>query len=384
MLLLSAFYLLFPVIIIFLCIRFPWIDKIGTVLVCYIAGAVLGNSPVMPADASGIQDTLSSACVALALPMLLFSLDVRSWIKTAGKAILSLAGAMVIVVSLAGVGLVFIAGHTPDSWKLAGLAIGVYTGGTPNMAAIRVALDVDPTVYIMMHTYDVLISFVYILFTITLAKKLLSPFLKKYRTSADSNLDTQDNYDGEDIHSYTDMLTLPVLKGVGTALLVSILILGISMGIAQIFPKSVSTAVTILLITSLGIGASFIQKIHCIQKSYQAGMFLILVFCLVVGSMADISRLVHINWPVFGYISFCIFGSFILHAVFCKVFGIDRDTFLITSVSAVCSPPFVPVIAQALNNRQVILSGLTTGIIGYAIGNYLGITFAWLFRTLTG
>lgn len=384
MLLLSAFYLLFPIVIIFLCIRFPWIDKIGAVLVCYIVGAALGNSPVMPADAPAIQDTLSSACVAIALPMLLFSLDVRSWIKTAGKAILSLAGAMVIIVSLAGVGMVFIAGHTPESWKLAGLAIGVYTGGTPNMAAIRTALDVDPTVYIMMHTYDVLISFVYILFTITLARKLLSPFLKKYQMPVDSTTESQNSYNSEDIHSYNDMLTLPVLKGVGTALLASIIILGISMGIAQLFPKSVSTAVTILLITSLGIAASFIQRIQRIQKSYQAGMFLILVFCLVVGSMADISRLVHINWPVFGYISFCVFGSFILHAIFCRLFGIDRDTFIVTSVSAVCSPPFVPVIAQALNNRQVILSGLTTGIIGYAVGNYLGITFAWIFKTMTG
>jgi len=56
------------------------------------------------------------------------------------------------------------------------------------------------------------------------------------------------------------------------------------------------------------------------------------------------------------------------------------DTFIITSVSAVCSPPFVPGVAAALKNKAIIISGLTTGIVGYAIGNYLGIFFAYLFR----
>jgi uncharacterized membrane protein len=38
----------------------------------------------------------------------------------------------------------------------------------------------------------------------------------------------------------------------------------------------------------------------------------------------------------------------------------------------ICSPLFVPVIAAAIGNKKVIVSGLTVGIIGYAIGNYLG------------
>ena len=383
MLLLGGFYLLFPVLIIFLCMRVKWIDKIGAVFVCYIAGALVGNSGLLPQGAPQLQDTLSGACVAIALPLLLFSMDVRAWVKTAGKAILSLAGAMIIVVALAGAGSVIIADKTIDSWKLGGLAIGVYTGGTPNMAAIKTALDVDPTAYVMMHTYDVVISFAYILFAITIAQKLMNRMLPKYQFSHSKTRQDID-YHGEDIHSYKNMITIPVLKGLAGAFALSAVILGTSVGTAELFPKSVSTAVTILMITSLGIAASFIKKIQTIAKTYQLGMFFILVFCLVVGSMADVTKLVHINWPIFLYICLCVFGTFILHALFCKIFRIDTDTFLVTSVSAVCSPPFVPVVAQALNNKQVILSGLTTGIIGYAVGNYLGISFAYIFKYLMG
>ena len=86
------------------------------------------------------------------------------------------------------------------------------------------------------------------------------------------------------------------------------------------------------------------------------------------------------NWPILGFVTFCIFGSLLLHALLCRIFNIDTDTMIITSTSAICSPPFVPVVANALKNREIILSGLYTGIIGYAIGNYLGISISYALK----
>jgi uncharacterized membrane protein len=42
----------------------------------------------------------------------------------------------------------------------------------------------------------------------------------------------------------------------------------------------------------------------------------------------------------------------------------------------------VPVVATALKNKDVILSGIITGIVGLAIGNYLGISYAYLLKNL--
>ncbi len=181
MIFLIAFYLLFPLVVIQLCQHVEWINKIGAVFVCYIAGAILGNCGILPEGALALQDTLSGVCVAIALPLLLFSMDVKTWVKTAGKAILSLTGSTIMIVAVAGAGCLLISDQVTDSWKIGGLAIGVYTGGTPNMAAIKTALDVDATTYIMMHTYDVFISFLYILFSITIAQKLINRFLPKYK-----------------------------------------------------------------------------------------------------------------------------------------------------------------------------------------------------------
>jgi uncharacterized membrane protein len=66
--------------------------------------------------------------------------------------------------------------------------------------------------------------------------------------------------------------------------------------------------------------------------------------------------------------------------VLAAIFRIDTDTVLITSTAAVFGPAFVPTVAAALKNRAIIVSGLTTGVVGYAIGNYAGIALAYLLK----
>ena len=55
---------------------------------------------------------------------------------------------------------------------------------------------------------------------------------------------------------------------------------------------------------------------------------------------------------------------------------------MITSVAAVASPPFVPLMARALRNPGAMLPGMTTGVIGYALGSYLGISLGLYLRNL--
>jgi len=307
-------------------------------------------------------------------------MNVRAWLALAGKAILSMTGAIAVVVAVAGVASILIMDHVEDAWKLSGMAISVYTGGTPNLAAVKTALSVDPTTYIILHTYDTFISLIYIIFVMSFAPRLFNRFLPKFDHS--KALSKIEAIETEDINSYENMFTRSTIKQLLSALVLSLIILGLAIGIATLFPEQYSTSITILTITTLGIVASFVKKIRALSKTYQFGMYVILIFCLVVGSMAELKDLINIHWELMFFISFCVFGSFALHAVFCWMFKIDTDTFLITSVSAICSPPFVPVVAAALKNKQIILSGLMTGIMGYALGNYLAISFAYLFKAL--
>ena len=63
-------------------------------------------------------------------------------------------------------------------------------------------------------------------------------------------------------------------------------------------------------------------------------------------------------------------------------FKIDADTMVIASVTFINSPPFVPMMAAAMKNRRVLVTGLMLGTIGYAVGNYLGFLISELLKLL--
>ncbi len=105
MVLLISFYIIFPAVAIWLCHRFPFINKIGVVILCYLVGITIGNTGIIPRDAFAIQQIISEAAVAMAMPLLLFSLDVKRWLKMAGKAIFCMAGAALSIILVTGCGL---------------------------------------------------------------------------------------------------------------------------------------------------------------------------------------------------------------------------------------------------------------------------------------
>jgi uncharacterized membrane protein len=189
----------------------------------------------------------------------------------------------------------------------------------------------------------------------------------------------------EDFESYDGIFTrkifYPLLKAFGLTLI----IVGIGAGLSFLFPENSQTVVAILSITTLGIAGSLVPWINRIDKTFPAGMYFILVFSVVVASMSDLVEMIGnghsiVLLSILLFIVLAVIGSLLLHAIISRFFGIDADHFIITSVALSMSPPFVPVIAAAIKNRTLVLSGLILGIIGYAIGNYLGVLVAYVLR----
>ena len=99
--------------------------------------------------------------------------------------------------------------------------------------------------------------------------------------------------------------------------------------------------------------------------------------------MADLSELNIANGTgLLGYLLVAVFGSLLLQVIFAKIFRIDSDMMVISSVTFINSPPFVPMMAAAMKNKDVLIPGLTIGVIGYAVGNYLGFIMSQLLGLL--
>ena len=379
------FYFTFPSLIIYLCRKSSIMNKIGEILLLYIVGILISNLIVFPLglgdSLKGIQDGLTSVMILLAFPMILFGCDFKSW--KLKNAIIALCIGLVSVIVVDVIGFYIFNDNQTGFEKIAGLLVGVYTGGTPNLASLKIALDVDAETYIFVHTFDMIISFVYLVFLMSFGIKVFRLFLRQQDTKT-----TRHQEDGSEFKvqgselSYSGIFTKKHFPKTLGALGLAILIVGVGMGVSLIVSGKVDNMlVLILTMTTLSIAASFLPFVRKMEKSYDAGMYLVLIFSLVVATMVDVTAIDYsAGANIIAYIAFVIFCSLVLSIILSKIFKIDSDTMVITSVALINSPLFVPMIAESMKNKKVIITGITVGVIGYAVGNYLGIIVSQLLK----
>lgn len=69
-------------------------------------------------------------------------------------------------------------GGNPETARYAGLAMGVYTGGTPNIASIKTAIGVDESTFTIFNTYDMVISIGYMLIVLSSGKFIIKKIFR--------------------------------------------------------------------------------------------------------------------------------------------------------------------------------------------------------------
>lgn len=376
---LSLVFCIAPAGVLWVCKKVPFLGKIGPVLLLYILGVIIGNTGIHPEGMGTIQEILSSAMVPLAIPMMLFGCTFR--FKETKEQLKALLTGMVAVVIAVIAGYLIFGKNIEEGAKVGGLLTGVYTGGTINLAALKTMLGVKNETYILINSYDMLVSFLYLTFLLTVGIRLFRKFLP-FKPSALTTTEVKD-LEMESDGNYKKMFTKDGVKEAGKTLGITILICALSGGIALLFPQGAFMVVFILMLTTLGIGCSFIRPIHNLKHSYDLGMYFIYIFCIVVASMADLTSLDLVGGlHLMGYLLFAVFGSLTIQAILARIFKIDADTMVIASVTFINSPPFVPMMVAAMKNKSVLVTGLTLGIIGYAVGNYLGYLMSELLKLL--
>ncbi|MCX6321599.1 MAG: DUF819 family protein [Bacteroidia bacterium] len=417
--LLVIFYFAFPIVIIYLCKKWSILQKLGSIVLAYGFGLLLGSTGIFPRGSDGyklalqgktsllktevqtlinqgkateedlfvnqigtVQDIIPSLVVPLAFPLLLFSLNLRRWLRYAKKGFISVVLALVSGLVMVTIGFFIWKDSIPESWKLAGMFEGIYAGGTPNFVAIKMALNVDSNLFVIVSTYDMIVGAFLVLFFITVAPRIFRFILPPFDESKGIIGDEAEIASQTDnLEDYSGMFKKGVLLPLVGAFGISILIFAISGGLALLLPKLPLMVVVILSITTLGLALSLLKFINRIEKTFQLGMYLILVFSLTVASMANLRTMFGVGMlNLILFITWCYFGSLILHIILAKIFRIDADNFLITSAAFIFSPPFVPLVANALKNKDVIVTGITGGIIGYIVGNYLGVALAYFLK----
>lgn len=366
-----------PLLILWLTWRFPFLNKVGTIIIAYVIGCVLGLTGLIPdtPEIHKVQTDIATYTIPFAIPLLLFSADIKSWTKLAPSFIKSTLLGILGCCLAVTIGFLVCSDDNETFAAIGGMLTGLYTGGNANLASIKVALGVDDTVYIITSAYSTLLSAVYLIFVIVVGKRALRLLLPDFKYDKDNSGGsvTVKNYDNELFYGLFHKKNLPTL---GKSLLLTIVIIGVGAGIALFCPKDMFQTIFILSISTLAIIASTNKKVRNMERTFEAGTYLILVFSIAVASQVNTNTISNIDSRIFLFITIATLGSLLLHVLLSALLRIDTDTTLASSISLICSPPFVPVVAGAVKNKAIIGPGIAVGLFGYAVGTYVGFFLA--------
>lgn len=384
--LLLIFYLVAPAGILFICRKNKVFGKIGPVLTLYLLGVAVANIGIFPTEETeykklfDFMESFSGALIPLALPMILFGCNFKKF--SLGKSL----GAFVIgafsIVTFVFAGYLFFKDNLGQEGAVMGASLtGQYLGGAANLAAIKQMLGLSSENFIILTTCNLIVSFFYLMFLMGGGVKLARWIVGK-RGGKEQNVIVEE-YTEE--NPYKEFGKKKSLIQLGKVFVAALVVMGISVYIGKLLGKNgeISMVALILSITTLSLLLTSWKEVRTWDKSYDAGMYLIYVFCLVMATMADLSK---IDWNQSLYIllfqAVIIFGSLLLTILLAKLLRVDADTAVITSDTLINSPLCVPMIAATMKNKDVIMVGIANGLLGYAVGNYIGFLMFQLFGVL--
>lgn len=339
-------------------------EWLGPIVLCYIFG--IAWATIFGSYNLALTRQIGHASILLAIPLLLFTTDIKGWLGQSRSTILSFLAcvfsAIAVTLGITSLG----------SWPLdhlaatAGMTAGVNIGGTPNMQAIGLALEAPHELFIALNAVDILCGAIYLLFLTSIAKPLLSKIYPPYLERTEASQSDSDN----------EKLSL---RGVLAALGLAVAVIGLTAGTNYlVFGDVDRVAFVILGATTLSILLSLYSPVRQMEASFDTGHYLLLVFSISIGMQTQIQEILASLSMLTIYYASIYVATILLHYFLAWLLRIDRDTVMITSTASIFGPAFVGQIAAVLGNRSILLGGMLTGLVGYALGNYVGIGIAYL------
>lgn len=371
--LLTLLYLFgIPLVLVLLAKRWTIINKISPMVILYVIGIVVGNCGLIGEKATPVCSGVSSAVVLLTIPLMLIGCNYKG--LSAGMAVKAFFIGLFSVLTVTIAGFFIFRGQAAaadvsrvDFAKISAVMTGIYIGGIPNLAPVSKAIDLPEHLFLLVSSYDLIITSLYLVVVVFFGRSIVRALFPQQKDVPSDNTVFDDNPEEHTVPFFKTM------QNRAAGILTALLIAAISYGISLIFPVENNTAVIILAITTISIALSFWKPVKKLEGTFDMGLYFVYVFCLAVASMVNIHDLELSRYLfILHYIAFAVFGSLVLQFLFARLLKVDGGLTMAASIALINSPPFVPMVAATLKNKGVILPGIAIGLLGYAVGNYLG------------
>lgn len=373
---------------------YKWASKVTGAIIGLVLAMFLANINIIPIEAT-TYDVVWDYVVPLAIPLLLFNANVKKIWRESGRIVI------MFLLSSIGTLLGVIASYTllknqiPDLYKMSAMMTGSYIGGGVNFAAMAESFGTGAEWVSALVVADNLLMALY--FFVLLAIPSIGFFRKKFShphiDEVEGNVDVKE---GETLAAQYWGRKDISLRDIAFGVALSFTIVWISTEVASFLGKVIPTGNFILdlfngflgnkylIITTLTVllatfAPNFMSNIHGAQE---VGTFLIYIFLVVIGVPASLKLILTRAPLLLLFTAIIVTINMIVSLILGKLFKFNLEEILLASNANIGGPTTAAAMAIAKGWNRLIGPIILAGILGYIIGNYLGIFMGNLLQYL--
>lgn len=359
--------------------RFRWAARITGCVLALIGMMVLANLGVVPTE-SVVYDTVWDYIVPLAIPLLLFQCNIKRIGRESGRLLLIFLIGSVGTIVGGFTGFFLLRGFFPELYKVAAMFTGTYIGGSVNFVAMADTFGASSQMSSQAVVADNLLMALYFFVLISIPA---IPFFRKHYTHP--LVDEVEAGNGE--HAKEFWKPRPIsLQNISFDLAAAFLIVAISTAVANFFAQLLPTEGAgfilnqllgnkyLIMTTLTMLCATFFPKtFNDAPGANEIGTFMIHIFFAVIGAPASIISILT-QAPILLVYALIIVGvNMLFSLVFGKIFHFSLEEIILASNANIGGPTTATAMAISKGWNQLIGPVMLVGVLGYVVGNYLGI-----------
>lgn len=359
--------------------RYKAIKSLGPALTIIIMGIILSNLKVVPVSTE-LYGTISTYAIPVSMTIMLMSVDLKEMTKLSREPLIAIFVAVLTVSIMAFLfGLVF-AEKISEGWKVAGMFVGTYTGGSANLTAIGTGLNVSRQTLAAANAADYVIGVPTLIFMFALPAILKNS--KKFKKLWPYHVEETELEDCQN-EEFMESKEWSI-KDIAWMLAIGFVVTEVSTILAGYFNSSFSSAARILLVTTISIIIAQLKPVKKLKGNLDLGLFVALFFLCTIGFSVDIKEFLGSTFTITLYCFSIIFTSFVFHLGITRLLKIKYQYVILSIVGAIADGPTSALVAASAKWNSLVSVAVVMGVIGGVLGNYAGISVAYAIKMSLG
>lgn len=350
--------------------RFVWASRVGASLIILILAAIFSNLGIIPSQAP-VYEWIYGPVTSLAIVWLLLLVNLGELRKLGRKTLLAFA--ISILGTLLGgiVASAIFQGHFgPDTGKLGASLTASYIGGSLNFIAVGRGVGLPDNLFSGATAADNLLTALWMGMTLVLPSSL-GYFLPPSELDSSPSVSSP----GKGILQTNGFaaLDLAILLGVGLG------IIQLAEGLHQWLPGIPA----IVWLTTLSLALAQFGWVRLLRGTSQLGIFGLNLFFTVIGAGSHLGSVLNLGLEIIGFALVIVTVHGLITFGFGVWLGLDMELLAIASQAAIGGPSTAMAQAMGRQRTHLVLPAVTLGLLGYAIGNYIGFSFNFIFEAIS-